>query len=231
MNVKKVNEIFNNAYTHDEVNNIINQASDVSLAAGNVSNFIEYPNYLNETDYNQTCGAVSNYTTPNIARLYPDYVSTTIVPMEVNKTINTLMKIKDVEILVPNKVVKVTFEDDTFEKAVCHEDDEFSLETAITVCMAKHMLGGSAKYNNILLKGVKLYNNKLKAEEEAKKEQERLEAKWKKQRERKMLRLAKKEEEARNARIQELAEAIRLANEYENNILNDDLGLYNYNEE
>ena len=92
-------------------------------------------------------------------------------------------EIKDVEILVPDKVVKVTFEDDTFEKAVCHPEDKFDMNIAISICLAKHLSGGSNKYNNIVNKAIKLYNNKCKAEEEAKKEKERIEAKRKKKHE------------------------------------------------
>lgn len=238
----EINNMIEKSYSREELDNIIatssNTTTSTSLATGiTTGNYINYPTQYDKTYNNRTDRNFNMHTFTNIGDLYPNYMETTptIIGMRItkdmNKTINALMKIKDVEIIVPNKVVKVVFEDDTFEKAICHEDDKFSLETAITICIAKHMLGGSAKFNNILSKGVKLYNNKIKAEEEAKKKQERLEAKWKKQRERKMLRLAKKEEEARNARIQELAEAIRLANEYENNVANDDLGLYNYNEE
>ena len=127
--------------------------------------------------------------------------------------INRNMKIKDVEIIIPNKVVQVTFDDNTIEKSVCHEDDEFNLETAIMVCIAKHLLGSSAKFNNLISKALKLYNNKIKAEEKAKEEEARIEAKRKKNHERLMKYIAKKEKEAREARINELAEAIVRAGE------------------
>jgi len=131
--------------------------------------------------------------------------------------VNRNMKIKDVEIIIPNKVVRVTFDDDTIEKSICHEDDEFNLETAIMVCIAKHLLGG-AKFNNLISKALKLYNNKIKAEEKAKEEEARIEAKRKKNHERLMKYIAKKEKEAREARINELAEAIVRAGEIKNNI-------------
>lgn len=129
---------------------------------------------------------------------------------------NAMMKIKDVEILIPNKVVRVTFNDGTFEKAICHEEDMFNLDTAIGVCIAKRLCGGSAKFNNLVNKGIKLYNAKLKAEEEVKLEQDRIEAKRKKYQEKKAKRLARKAEEERDARIKEQAEAIMLAHELMN---------------
>ena len=72
--------------------------------------------------------------------------------------------IKDVNIIVPNKVVEVTFEDDTKEKAVCNENDTFSLEQAIAICIGKKIMGGSGAYNNAVRRGVKVYENKLNKE-------------------------------------------------------------------
>lgn len=82
------------------------------------------------------------------------------------------LNIDDVKIVVPNKVVEVTFEDQTKEKAVCAEEDTFSLDTAITICIAKHMLGGSSAYNNAVRKANKILVNKAKAAEKAKAEAE-----------------------------------------------------------
>lgn len=144
--------------------------------------------------------------------------------LEVSRNLNNInentcdtVKIKDIEILVPNKVVKVTFMDDTFEKAVCHEEDNFNLEIAITICIAKRLLGGSGKFNNIVEKGLKLLENKIKAKEEAKREEERIKNKIKKLREKKLKRLERKKNEEREARIQETAEAIARAHEIVNN--------------
>lgn len=149
---------------------------------------------------------------PKVINCSPQYLAVEM-KKEMVIAMNAMMKIKDVEIVVPNKVVKVTFNDDTFEKAVCHEDDQFSLETAITICMTKHLLGGSGKFNNILAKGVKIVEDKVKAAEEAEKEKARIEAKRLKNHNKRVERRKKKEAEARKARIQETAEAIMLANE------------------
>ena len=156
---------------------------------------------------------------PKIINCSPQYL-TVEMKKEMVVAMNAMMKIKDVEIVVPNKVVKVTFNDDTFEKAVCHEDDVFSLETAITICMTKHLLGGSSKFNNILAKGVKIVEDKVKAAEEAEKEKARIEAKRLKNHNKRVERRKKKEAEARSARIQETAEAIKLAHELMNNSIN-----------
>ena len=81
-------------------------------------------------------------------------------------------RIRDVKIVVSNKVVEVTFEDRTKEKAICAEEDTFSLDTAITICIAKHLLGGSSAYNNAVRKANKILVNKAKAAEKAKVEAE-----------------------------------------------------------
>ena len=147
---------------------------------------------------------------PQVINCRPQYLSVEM-KKEVIIAMNATTKIKDIEIIVPNKVVKVTFEDDRFEKAVCHEDDEFNLETAIGICITKYLCGGTSTYNKLIRNGVKLYNEKCKAEEEAKIEQKRIEEKRKKRYEKKIARKKRIEEEKRQARINEQAEAIKLA--------------------
>lgn len=77
-----------------------------------------------------------------------------------------------------DRVVKVTFADGSFTKAVCGEQDTFDLDTGITVCLMKKMLGenGTRKYNDALRDIHKLMekreNDKIEAElkkEEARK--------------------------------------------------------------
>lgn len=84
------------------------------------------------------------------------------------------MRIVDVNIIVPNKVVEVAFIDGDKQKAVCQEPDVFSLEQAISICLAKHLLGGTSVYNKAVRDGVKVYEEKLKAEKIAKAEAERI---------------------------------------------------------
>lgn len=83
-------------------------------------------------------------------------------------------KVKDVNVIVPDKVVEVLFEDGTKEKAVCRKPDVFSLEQAIAICIGKKIMGGSSAYNNAIKHGLKIYNDKLKKEELDKEEQERI---------------------------------------------------------
>ena len=59
-----------------------------------------------------------------------------------------------------DRVVKVTFADGTFTKAVCAVNDIFDIDVGITVCVMKKMLGkdGSKIYNNMIRDCHKLMN-------------------------------------------------------------------------
>ena len=84
-------------------------------------------------------------------------------------------KIIDVNVIVPNKVVECLFADGTKTKAVCREPDVFSLETAIGICVAKKVMGGSSQYNKAVKHGIKVYENLQAKEKELAEEQERIE--------------------------------------------------------
>lgn len=85
--------------------------------------------------------------------------------------------IVDVNIIVPNKVVEVTFTDGSKQKSVCKEPDVFNLEQAISICITKQIMGGSSKYNSSVKAGMKVYQDKIKTEAADKAEQERIEKK------------------------------------------------------
>ena len=98
---------------------------------------------------------------------------------------NMANMITDVNVIVPEKVVEVAFKNGDKQKAVCQESDVFSLETAISICITKHLLGGSSQYNNAVKKGLKVYSEKIKKEELETAEKERIERKRIKNQERK----------------------------------------------
>ena len=126
-------------------------------------------------------------------------------------------KITDVKIIVPNKVVEVTFLDGTKEKSVCREPDVFSLESAISICIRKKIMGGSSAYNNAVKRGIKVYEEKLKREEFDKAEQERIEKRRAKRQAYKERRAAKREEVEKEKQIEIQKEAYIRAMEYMNN--------------
>lgn len=114
--------------------------------------------------------------------------------------------IEDVEVLVPNKVVQVTFSGGRKEKAVCDDIDTFSLETGITVCLCKYLFGKKG-YNKELKKAVKIYTDKQKQIEKDKLEEERIAAKKAKKKAKREARLAKKEQAEREKAISIQTEA------------------------
>ena len=111
--------------------------------------------------------------------------------------------VKDVKILAENKVVQVTFKDGTSEKAVCNDEDNFSLEIGISICIAKKILGGTGKYNSAIRKAMKIIESKKKAEEKEEEERERILKRRKKREEYLKKRELKKREE--QIKIQEEA--------------------------
>ena len=47
--------------------------------------------------------------------------------------------ITDINVIVPDKVVEITFGNDQTEKMVCHEDDTFDLRKCCFIAIAKHL--------------------------------------------------------------------------------------------
>lgn len=131
--------------------------------------------------------------------------------------------ITDVNVVVPNKVVVVTFEDGKKEKMVCHKDDTFDLRKCLFIAIAKHIYkdthtwGGIEyeaqqlmylkKYNKIVDKALKDHKNKLKMvakEKVAEEERKRIIANKKRKHEEYLKRRAEK-------RKRELSDTIMLA--------------------
>ena len=109
--------------------------------------------------------------------------------------------------IVPGKVVCVEFADGKKEKAVCAEEDVYSLETGVAICLAKHAMGGSASYNRAVKKAMKVYEDGIAKEQAEIAEKARRE----KRRQKHLDYLKRREEKRREARIDEMAEAYRRA--------------------
>lgn len=117
-----------------------------------------------------------------------------------------------------DKVVVVSFFDGTQEKAICDEQDTFSLEQGITICLMKYILSaltsgdGTKEYNKAIRSAVKLYNKNRKAEAAANAEKmERIERETRRANKRKER--AERKRNAENERqIANYMEAIRRLN-------------------
>lgn len=77
--------------------------------------------------------------------------------------------IKDVKYY--NNTVIVVFADNTQTKAVLDPEDYYSLEQGISICITKKLLGdeGSAIYNKLIGRAMKVIDNNAKAAEKAEK--------------------------------------------------------------
>ena len=101
-----------------------------------------------------------------------------------------------------NKVLVVTFEDGSQEKAVCNEDDKFELERALEVCVFKHIFGAT-EYKSMIKYAMKQIKAIDKAEEDEKERKELIARKRAKAAKKKAKRKAKERAE----RIEDMKEA------------------------
>ena len=113
----------------------------------------------------------------------------------------------------------VVFENGSTQTAYCDENDDFNLETGISICVTRELMkrlygikDDTSAYNKIIRHGMKTYKNDCKAFEKTKKwvaEKEAIERNRKiKEQKRREKRAAKRKERE----IEILAEAIRRAN-------------------
>lgn len=114
------------------------------------------------------------------------------------------------------KVVIVSFADESKEKAVLANDDTYSLEQGISICLMKKLLGegtdsGSALYNKLIKHTIDVMKAKEKAAEDAKKAAETEKRKAEKQAQKQKKRREKFEAEAREYEISIHVEAYKRA--------------------
>ena len=147
---------------------------------------------------------------PHLAVLTP----TPAASRKVDKPwIEGLPAVKNVE-TYNDRVVKVTFIDDTFTKSICSENDHFDLDVGITICAMKRIFGehGTREYNRFIehAHDVMVRNEKQKEAEKAAKEAEKV------KRRKAELKKAAKELKAKEAYIGMHKEAyLRAMKEYE----------------
>lgn len=111
------------------------------------------------------------------------------------------------------KVVTVYFADGTNEKAILSDEDTYSLEQGISICITKKLLSdktagyGSAVYNKIIKRAMKVMNENKKRAEKKHKADETLKAKLAKLAKKKADKKTKREVAAREEAIAIQAEA------------------------
>lgn len=144
--------------------------------------------------------------------------------------------IVDVKVIEKNnnpKVVKVTFSDNTVEKAVLDENDTYSLEQGISICITKRILSkdagvGSSIYNKLISHAMSVMkNNEEEAEQEAKElaaEKARAEKIATKKKQRAEKRALKQREDYINAHAEAFLRAMRKMREEDKADVDEALG-------
>ena len=122
----------------------------------------------------------------------------------ISSTMVRLPKIVNIE-MYNDRVVKVTFDDGSFTKSVCQENDIFDLDVGITICLIKKMLDtgkgdGTRIYNDVIRDAHKLINDK---------ENEKIEKQMEKEKQRKKTHKAMMKKQAKKMKAKE--EAIDIA--------------------
>ena len=82
----------------------------------------------------------------------------------------TIVPIQNIE-TYNDRVVKVTFVDNTFTKSVCSKNDHFDLDVGITICLMKKLLGGTnptKAYNDLIRQAHKVMEDKALIEKKTK---------------------------------------------------------------
>ena len=114
-------------------------------------------------------------------------------------------KIKKIE-TYNGKVVKVTFEDDTSERAVCSDVDVYSVDVGVTICILKKMLGkdGHKRYNKMMREVHKLMQKQVVEAAAERERKEQAKKKAERAREKAALRKAKAREDYIDAHVEAL---------------------------
>ena len=102
--------------------------------------------YANKTDYMSFFRNTRDYCEDNIKKM-EDKMNT--VAKRNGKTIEAATNFKKIEVY-NDRVVKITFADGTYTKAVCSDKDEFCLDTGIMVCVMKKLFGGQKEGTKLI---------------------------------------------------------------------------------
>ena len=107
------------------------------------SNFIDPRSYFNQDDFNK----LENHVTK--------YMSTDYTKFSANGNSAKMFVIKDVIFSPPATIV--LWEDGTKTVVKCQEDETYSKEVGLAMCICKKVYGNKGNYNNIFKKFIKEY--------------------------------------------------------------------------
>ena len=139
-----VHRTWNGKLLIDEIDEFLNKILDA-----NVEKVTYTPDYINgEEKFNM-----------NKSICCWDYLyNTPIMQNKIDKdrASDIIIKIIDINVIVPNKVVEVTFADGKKEKMVCHEEDTFDLRNCLFIAIAKHLYKKEYTFEGIEWKAFEL---------------------------------------------------------------------------
>lgn len=141
--------------------------------------------WTNQTSTEPVVHSVAHVSTPRNSGRYPWLQ----VPNKMNTRSWLIKKIETYN----DRVVKVTFQDGTFRRAVCSKNDTFDIDVGITICLLKYLFGANDAN--------KIYNNTIRDCHKIIAEQEK----------EKKLRVERKEKARAEKRKAELKKAARQA--------------------
>ena len=113
----------------------------------------------------------------------------------------------------------VTFENGNCQVALCDDNDEFNIETGISICVTRELMerlygicGYTNAYNKVMRNGLKVYEKACKKKELLEKKKAEQEAVEKNRKIKEQKRRQKRAEKKKEREIKILAEAIKRAN-------------------
>ena len=113
--------------------------------------------------------------------------------------------------------VKVIFADGTFEKSICANDDFYSFDVGVGICLFKWYLSrwgrGSTLFNRLMDNALKVHKKNIKEAEEAREKEESIKRHAEKRRARKQRREERKRQREREEKIEIMKEAYLRAKE------------------
>ena len=118
-------------------------SSNITISGETIGTAIDY---AHGTDYTSFFRNTRDYCEDNIKKM-EDKMNT--VAKSNRKENDAPMNFKKIEVY-NDRVVKITFADGTYTKAVCSDADEFCLDTGIMVCVMKRLFGGQKEGTKLI---------------------------------------------------------------------------------
>lgn len=153
-------------------------------------------------------------------------ISVNLAKDEISYMISGSVNIVDIEIIVPNKVVKVYFDDSRVEKMVCHKDDTFDLRRCMFIAISKvlyrdlytwegieHMadqLSYQKKYSAIVDAALKSFTKRTKKKEEEEKKAAEEAERFEKRRKKRAAYLKRRDEKRAKSHDEKLMEQAKV---------------------